>query len=225
MLRAPELAPSHEDFPSLPSVVPCHKPPPSPTSTGHPHIPRAHQPFPPCVFHLPCHTLPTSAPSQPLTAHTTAVQITPSADRTKDRPFSVSAASSSSPNLHTSRHLSEKKSPLKPKSVWGWMLGRGRLFCPCCPDTPASSTIAAWLPPQPQTNVASLLTCYLKPVPRLAHSSFRLMIWSHWGQAVSLSPAQGQVPTQQSSCLLRIRPAHLVTCGFVLLLHLKRIIP
>lgn len=64
------------------------------------------------------------------------------------------------------------------------MQGRGGLFCPCCSDTPASSTISAWLPPQPQTNVVSLLTCYLKPVPSLAHGGFRLTSWSHRGVPV-----------------------------------------
>lgn len=43
----------------------------------------------------------------------------------------------------------------------------------------------AWLPPQPQTNVAFLLTCYLKPIPRPAQGGFRLTSW--W--AVSPSAA------------------------------------
>lgn len=88
------------------SPLPCPPALAIPTHLG--HTPRAHQPFPPCVSHLPCHTLPTPPPTQPLTAHTAAVQITSLAHRTKGKPSSASAASSSSPNIHTSRHLSEK---------------------------------------------------------------------------------------------------------------------
>lgn len=159
--------------------MPCHRSPSLPTSTGPPHTHRAHEPshFVCSICHVtPC---PPHHPTQPLTDPLQQVQTTHSADRTKDKPFSASAASFSSPSPHTSRHLSEKKSPLKPKPVWGLDAGKRGLFCPCCPDTPASSTISAWLPPQPQTNVASLLTCYLKPVPRLAHGGFRLTSWSH----------------------------------------------
>lgn len=115
--------------PSPVSLLSC---PATAPSLAHQHWPspthRAHQPFPPCVFHLPRHTLPTPPPTQPLTGHTAAVQITHSAVRTQDQPFSASAASFSSPNLHTNRHLSEKKSPLKPKPIWGLDAGEREPF-------------------------------------------------------------------------------------------------
>lgn len=106
--------------PSPVSLLSC---PATAPSLAHQHWPspthRAHQPFPPCVFHLPRHTLPTPPPTQPLTGHTAAVQITHSAVRTQDQPFSASAASFSSPNLHTNRHLSEKKVTFEAKTHLG----------------------------------------------------------------------------------------------------------
>lgn len=152
-------------------------------------------PCPPALA-LPTHTGHTSPPTlcaPSAMSHPARPTTQPSPSQThcsKSRPLTQQTERRTSPSLpqlpvfpppaSTPVDIYLKKVTFEAKTRFGgWMLGRGGLFCPCCPDTPASSTISAWLPPQPQTNVASLLTCYLKPVPRLAHGGFRLTSWSH----------------------------------------------
>lgn len=95
----------------------------------------------PAMSHSIHHTTQPRTPWQPLQQ----IRTTASAGRMKHGPSSASVANFSFPSLHTSRHLSEKQSPLKPKPTQG----RRKPFHPCCPDTPASSAISGLLPPQP----------------------------------------------------------------------------
>lgn len=223
MLTAPEMAPSHQDLPL--SLLSCpatdsHPCPPAltiPTHTG--HISPSH------LVSSICHITPCPPHHQPSPSQDTLQQSRSLTEQPEQR------TSPSLPQLPvfpppTSTPVDiylKKKFTFEAKTHVGagcWEEGAFSVHAVQTLQQAALSQLGSL-----HTNVASLLTCYLKPVPRLAHSGFRLRSWSHQGWAVSLSPAQCQVPPQQSSCLLHVRPAHSVTAGSVLLLNLRRLIP
>lgn len=205
--------------------MPCHRPPPSPTSTGPPHTHRAHEPshFVCSICHVtPC---PPHHPTQPLTGPLQQVQTTHSADRTKDKPFSASAASFSSPSPHTSRHLSEKKSPLKPKPVWGLDAGKRGPFLSMLPRHSGKQHYLSLAPSSAPDKRGFPLDLLFKTRPKTGIRRFQINeLEPSVGRQCPCPLCSARCP-HTSSCLLRVRPARLFTVGFVLLFNLSRIIP
>lgn len=111
--------PATRTFPSLPSAMPCHRPPLSPTSTGPPHTHRALPTLcaPPAISHLALHGTHCSSPD-----HSLSRQNEGQALLQPQLPVFLLPTS-------TPAHIYlKKKSPLRPNPFGGWMLGRGGLF-------------------------------------------------------------------------------------------------
>ncbi|KAM9663155.1 uncharacterized protein ACIBXB_017056 [Morphnus guianensis] len=103
------------------------------------------------------------------------VRTITSAERTKHRPFSASAANFSSPDLHTSRHLSGKKSPLKPKPMRGLDDGkRGGLSTHAVQTLQQAALSQAWLPPQPPDKRGFPLDLLFKNRPKTGIQRFQI---------------------------------------------------
>lgn len=117
----------------------------------------------------------------------------------------------------------KKKSPLKPKPIWGLDAGERGPFLSMLSRHSGKQHYLSLAPSSAPDKRGFPLDLLFKTCPKAGTRRFQINELEPSGAGDV--PVQCQVPPQHSSCLLPVRPAHLVTGGFVLLFNLRRIIP